>query len=225
MARIDDPRSVASPSTPDQVRWLAAVRAQRHPLTAPLVPTPTASDGRERLARVVLMRHGDADWPLVNGRRLRGGANDLVPLTPGGVAQIEQQADLLAVHDFQYVVSSPMTRALQSASIAAQRLGVQLRVEFDLHEWVPDLTYLWTEPCQVDRALDAMRAGVAPEEFNGPPFERESDLRARVKAALRRHAATRPVLVVTHGVVIWSVTGRRIETAEHVWWGSDAPEG
>jgi len=164
------------------------------------------------------MRHGEADWPLVNSRRLRGGANDLVPLTPRGVSQIERQADLLAVHDIQYVVSSPMTRALQSASIAAQRLAVHLRVEFDLHEWIPDLTYLWTEPSQVDLALDAMRAGVAPEDFNGPPFEKEPDLRARAETALRRHVAPGPVLVLTHGILIWSLTGRQIEPSGYIWW-------
>lgn len=188
----------------------------------PVVLSPDAPRGRSRAAQLVLMRHGEADWPLVNGRRLRGAANDLAPLTSRGIAQVERQADLLAVHNIQYVVSSPMTRALQSASIAAQRLAVQLRVEFDLHEWVPDLTYLWTEPSQIEGALDAMRAGVAPEDFNGPPYENESDLRARAKTAMLRHAAPGPVLVVTHGIVIWSVTGRQIEPSEYVWWDWDA---
>jgi broad specificity phosphatase PhoE len=168
------------------------------------------------------MRHGEADWPLVNDRRLRGAANDLVPLTPTGITQVARQADRLAGHAIRYVVSSPMTRALQSAGIAARRLSVEVRVEFDLHEWVPDLTYLWTDPGQVDRALAAMRAGVPPEAFDGAPFEHQDDLRARVGAALDRHVAAGPVLVVTHGVVIWSVTGRRIKPAEHVWWTPQA---
>jgi uncharacterized phosphatase len=168
------------------------------------------------------MRHGETDWPLVNGRRLRGAANDLAPLTALGVAQIERHAGLLVGHGIRYVISSPMTRALQSASIAAQRLAVPLNVEFDLHEWVPDLTYLWTDPWQVDRALDAIWAGVPTEEFDGPPFEQELAVRARVESVLCRHAASGPVLVLTHGVAIWSVTGRRIEPGQYFWWDPEA---
>jgi broad specificity phosphatase PhoE len=163
------------------------------------------------------MRHGEADWPLVTERGLRGHALDLAPLTSRGEQQILDRCSGLKTHHFAYVLSSPMTRALQSATIAARFFDLPVRVEVGLHEWLPDLTYQWQESEQVERPLQFMRQGNEPEDYPGPPFERSADLAARVRAVLERHVGLGTVLVVTHGVAIWSVTGHHLELGETAW--------
>jgi broad specificity phosphatase PhoE len=45
---------------------------------------------------VILLRHGETAWDLVNAHGWPGAANDLAPLTPSGVRQAEAAAELLA---------------------------------------------------------------------------------------------------------------------------------
>ena len=52
------------------------------------------------------------------------------------------------------IVTSLMTRALQTAALLSRALHVPLAVEFDLHEWVPDLTFSWTTPDEVLALLE-----------------------------------------------------------------------
>jgi uncharacterized phosphatase len=90
------------------------------------------------VARFRLIRHGEAEYGLAEERRLKGIGRDLVPLTPAGVQQVEELAKVLP-EPLTLLISSPMTRALQSTAILAARLSVPVQVEFDLHEWMPDL--------------------------------------------------------------------------------------
>jgi broad specificity phosphatase PhoE len=46
--------------------------------------------------------------------------------------------------DIRLILTSPMTRALQTAALLSRALDLPLAVEFDLHEWVPDRTYSWS---------------------------------------------------------------------------------
>jgi broad specificity phosphatase PhoE len=45
---------------------------------------------------VILLRHGETAWDLVNAHGWPGAANDLAPLTPSGVRQAQAAAELLA---------------------------------------------------------------------------------------------------------------------------------
>src|SRR4051794_3116079 len=86
------------------------------------------------MGTVYLVRHGETDWALVNGRRLIGAANDLAPLTSEGTSQILAAAERLRDERVGLLLASPMTRALQSAALLSRVLDVPLQVEFDLHE-------------------------------------------------------------------------------------------
>jgi hypothetical protein len=67
---------------------------------------------------------------------------DWVPLTERGMTQARAVAEELQdVDSAHYILSSPMTRALQTAAIIAGFINRPLYVEFDLHEWLPDLQH------------------------------------------------------------------------------------
>jgi broad specificity phosphatase PhoE len=160
---------------------------------------------------VLLMRHGEPDWPLVNDRGWVGLANDFTPLTRRGIRQAETTADALEAERVSLVLSSPMTRALQTAAIVAFRLAVPLQVELDLREWLPDETYSWSTPQEVFAAYDDMLAhrGVRPE---GHPLRWEplAQVRDRATHVLEPYAdAGETVVAVCHEVLIQSVTGEQ----------------
>lgn len=78
-----------------------------------------------------LARHGPPFYDLAEERRLRGGVRDWVPLSPEGIAEVERAAERLRGLSADLILSSPMTRALQTASILSRTLDVPLAVEFD----------------------------------------------------------------------------------------------
>ena len=155
-----------------------------------------------------LVRHGDTRYDLAEERRLRGAARDLVPLSAAGVRQIEETATVLRAPAPELIVSSPMTRALQSAAILSRRLDLPLAVELDLHEWVPDLSGAYDSVSFV-RQAQAELEGCGGEWPAGERrgWEPYSNVRRRTRAALARYTHLAHVAVVCHGVVIHCLTG------------------
>jgi broad specificity phosphatase PhoE len=168
---------------------------------------------------VYLVRHGETDWALVNERRLIAAANDFAPLTPEGTRQILAVAETLRGLNVGLVLASPMTRALQSAALLSRALDVPLRVEFDLHEWVPDLTYTWDSAERVDALYaELLRAGGEwPADGPRPVWEPLSAVRRRAQRVLARYDDEEATIAVaTHAVVIAALTGRDAALAEVV---------
>jgi broad specificity phosphatase PhoE len=156
----------------------------------------------------LLLRHGETDWPAVNAHGWPGAANDLAPLTPAGVDQAEEAAQEVADPDISLVLSSPMTRAMQTAAIVAARLDLPLGVELDLREWLPDESFAWTQGEQVMAAYeDMLRCGGARPADHPYQWEPLDSVRSRARATLQRYRRRSTVLVVTHEVFIHAVTG------------------
>jgi broad specificity phosphatase PhoE len=76
---------------------------------------------------VVLARHGETEWSL-NGRHT--GSTD-VPLTENGRRQAEALGRLLSGRSFSLVLSSPLSRALDTCRLA----GFSASVRDELREW------------------------------------------------------------------------------------------
>lgn len=90
---------------------------------------------------IVLIRHGQPDYTPCDERGFIGHGRSLAPLSPLGVSQAEKTGKDPALKDVKLIVSSPLTRALQTAAIISRETGIPLTVEVDLREWEPDVTY------------------------------------------------------------------------------------
>ncbi len=161
---------------------------------------------------VYLLRHGEADYGLIRDRKWPGATADLAPLTALGIRQAAQAARQLAALGATQIVSSPMTRALQTAAIVASSLGIPVEVEFDLREWLPDDTFSWRSHADVVAAVDDLdRCGGEWPAGQRRRWEPLSLVRKRAMAALARSAAQLDdgaVLVAAcHEMVIRAVTG------------------
>ncbi len=106
------------------------------------------------MATLYLVRHGEADYHPVRAREWPGSIGDLAPLTARGSEQALAAARQLAPVRASAIVSSPMTRALQTAALAASVLALPVAVDFDLHEWIPDSGFSWRTHAEVRAALD-----------------------------------------------------------------------
>jgi broad specificity phosphatase PhoE len=176
----------------------SAKRRYRMPLRDQPPPAPTRPAVRSPVR--------DRNWP--------GAVVDLAPLSALGVQQALRAADSLAAVGATAIVSSPMTRALQTASLVSSRLGLQVDVQFDLREWLPDDTFSWRTHAEVKAAMnDLERCGGKWPAGERRHWEPLAEVRALATAALRTSLAALQdddvLIAACHGVVIWSLTGER----------------
>lgn len=136
------------------------------------------------------LRHGETDW---NARNLSQGNVD-IPLNEVGLAQARTAAGLLANRGICSVVSSPLSRAHDTARIVGEQIGHPVEVEDGLRE----VAFGVQEGQPMAHWFDDWVAGL----FTPEGAETFPDLRARAIAAVAR-ALSRPapVLVVAHGAL------------------------
>ena len=152
---------------------------------------------------LVLIRHGEPDRSMLENRGFVGHGYDLVPLTPRGVEQARRAAANPLLEGAQLLVTSPYTRAMQTAAEICRITGLEMRVELDLRELEKDLT----GRCDSLREIERLHQDFLACHGEYPPgetrkWETVSQLSARVCPVLDRYAHYDKIVVVTHGGVI-----------------------
>ena len=150
-----------------------------------------------------MIRHGDPDYSACVRGGINGQGFGLVPLSEKGLQQARQVAAHPALAGAQLVLSSPYTRALQTAAEIVRATGLPLAVESDLHELMADRSgapHTREEMKQLHQEFLACR-GRWPEG-DERPWETVEQLTDRVTSVLSRYLSYDKVIVVTHGGVI-----------------------
>ena len=137
------------------------------------------------------LRHGETDW---NARNLAQGNVD-VPLNPVGVSQARAAAELLRGRGIRSIVSSPLSRAYDTALAAAAVIGQPVATEEELRE--VSFGVQERQP-MLAQWFDDWVAGLSTPEG----AETFAELRARAARAVNRALEYEsPVLVVAHGAL------------------------
>jgi broad specificity phosphatase PhoE len=176
---------------------------------------------------MILIRHGESEFNAVfNRTRVDPGIVD-PKLTPRGREQVHRSAALLRdhAHPIRRVITSPYTRALETAAIVAEALAVPVEVEPIVHEhacWTCDIG---TPVSQLAERWPALDFGHL-EEIWWPEAEPHDALHRRcigfrAKAALL--SDWRHVAVVSHWGFIRTLTGYEARNAELVAFDPTAP--
>jgi len=150
--------------------------------------------------RLFLARHGQTRWSLEH--RLQGQLDSA--LTDDGIRQAKAVAERLVGSDVTMVCTSPLGRALRTAVIIADRLGVELLEVPDLaelhHGEMAGLT--WDE---IDVRYPGARADRAANRYGWafPGGESYAQARSRARRALSAcgWAATGVPLLVSHEMI------------------------
>ncbi len=136
------------------------------------------------------LRHGETDW---NARGWSQGNVD-IPLNNVGLAQAEHAAGLLRHRGIRSIVSSPLSRAHDTAKAAAAAIGAPVTLEPHLRE----VSFGAQEGQPMAQWFDDWVA----ETYTPPDAESFSDLRARAVLAVNRCLQQEsPVLIVAHGAL------------------------
>jgi len=85
--------------------------------------------------KIIFVRHGEPDYRELEERSYTGFGIDLAPLSEKGRQQAQKLSKNPLLPSAEIIVSSAVTRALETASYVACVTGLPLRVEPLLHEW------------------------------------------------------------------------------------------
>lgn len=161
----------------------------------------------------ILIRHGEPRYDEVIDRGFGGLGYEFGKLTDNGVYQAEKRAKDPLLKDAEIIISSPYTRALQTAAIISKETNISLTVENDLHEWLPDTNFIYDY-----KVNDAVQEYFESEGKRnvGHKYRWESyeDIKRRVHLTLLKYKNYKKVIVVCHGIVMSTLT-RFDDVIEH----------
>ena len=167
---------------------------------------------------MILVRHGESEFNAIfNRTRVDPGIPD-PKLTGTGREQARLAAEELRHHPIRRLITSPYTRALETAAILAEALDLPVEVEPIVHEhacWACDIGTPISALAQRWPALDFSHL----PEIWWPEAEPQEQLQRRCidfRAKAARLTDWRHVAVVSHWGFIRVLTGREVRNAELV---------
>lgn len=163
------------------------------------------------MAKFLFIRHGEADYSYCRARGFVGHGNDLAQLSEKGIEQIKRTSEDIRLKEADVLISSPYTRALQSAAIISRKLDMDIKLEVDVHEWLPDKSFQFKTFEEV-KALSndfLVNKGVYPDgEIR--LWEDIEGVEIRVRSVLDRYKHLKSVIIVCHENLIMVATGKQI---------------
>jgi glucosyl-3-phosphoglycerate phosphatase len=176
---------------------------------------------------MILVRHGQSEFNVHYGRTRRDPGIPDARLTEHGRRQARFAAERLAGEPLAAVVASPYTRALETAHVIADALGLPVHVERLVAERAAFTCDIGTSPA----ALAARWPGVAFDHLADPWWaalgESEEALAARCtafRAAMAARADHHRVAVVSHWGFIRALTGLSVTNCSVVRYDPARPE-
>jgi broad specificity phosphatase PhoE len=154
---------------------------------------------------LVLLRHGQSTW---NQLHLIQGQNDDATLTERGQEQARAAGRALGEYDFDAIISSDLTRTLETAELVGQELGLTIEVAPALRE--RNYGVLEGHPVSELTVAESGIAGYRVVDEDASPLEGESLRQLHVRAGrfieeIRGRSASQRLLLVTHGGTIRAI--------------------
>ena len=175
---------------------------------------------------MILLRHGQSEFNLhFSQARIDPGIED-PKLTPLGHQQAEAAAAALVDAGLRRIVVSPYTRALQTATPIARRLGIPIAV-------TPEVRERYAFACDVGTCRSLLATAwpghdfAAIEEVWWPSAEETKEGVVERAATFRTAMAAQPdwadTLVVSHWGFILSLTGQSLGNGEWLRYDPNSP--
>lgn len=156
---------------------------------------------------ILFIRHSEPDYSMLDKathpEAYAGFGRDLAPLTARGRDLAQQVAQNPLLDDVDIVISSSITRALETATYLVRDRQLVLLVEPFFHEWRPDLDGLNYTEVELELAYRLfMDNGGALIENSPVRYETGQAIKARFLKALQKYKAYDKVAIVAHGMLI-----------------------
>ena len=172
------------------------------------------------MALFYLVRHGEADYSQMLENGFFGFGRDFAPLSESGIVQAKKAAKDQRLKSARIIVTSPYTRAMQTAAIISRETGLKISVETDLHEWIPDKSnqYKTSEEAFALAKEFYENKGVY---LDGQQLKWETldEVRKRMQRVVEKYAGYEKVIFVGHSMAFEALTDiENMQPAEILEW-------
>jgi broad specificity phosphatase PhoE len=154
------------------------------------------------MTEIWLIRHGQTDWNVT--RRMQGQTD--IPLNSTGVEQAVELAKNIANEHFDAVYSSDLIRALRTAEILAETLGIQVTTDVRLREICQGVWEGMNMDEVQEKYENEFKRGAHDPAFSRPMGgESVEEVARRMSEAANEIARQFPVgriLLVSHGLAV-----------------------
>ena len=158
-----------------------------------------ALDRRGTRMKIIFVRHGEPDYRELEERSYTGFGIDLAPLSVKGRQQVQELCKNPLFGSADILVSSAVTRALETASYVARATGLPLRVEPLLHEW--QVYETGTENFERARTLFLEHNGaILPD--SPIHYETAVEMKTRFLECMAKYREHQTVVVVAHRMLM-----------------------
>ena len=178
---------------------------------------------------MILLRHGQSHFNVVYGATRQDPGIVDPGLTAEGIRQVEAAAEALRAHDVRRIVASPYSRTLETATIVAERLELEITIEPLVREQAYFTCDIGTPSSELSTLWPGLDFSGLVERWWSEPEESEDALQARC-AAFHAGAAEledwQHLLIVSHWAFIRGLTGSALKNAETIRFApaGDEPE-
>ena len=149
--------------------------------------------------KIIFIRHGEPNYRELEECSYTGFGIDLAPLSEKGRQQAQELCKNPLFGSADILVSSAVTRALETAFYVSCATGLPLRVEPLLHEW--QVYESGVENFEKARTLFLGNNGSLPS--NSPiQYETAEEMRSRFLESMRKYRDYQTVVVVTHRMLM-----------------------
>ena len=155
-----------------------------------------------KVMKIILLRHSEPDYSGVDARGFVGFARDFAPLTQQGIKLAHKASKFPEFSGAEIIVSSPVTRALQTAAIISKNLHLDLTVDIGFHERLPDVQNLLKTQEEIEKSYeeyDACKGVFSDNKLHH--WESVEQQISRVKSSLASYMEKfySKIIIVTHG--------------------------
>lgn len=168
------------------------------------------------MTKFILVRHGAPIYDEIISSGFKGRSLSLAPLSQNGIDEVLKMCDNSVFSGSELLISSPYTRALQTASIIGLKYNLLVNVEVLLHEWIIDTSGDCISPSKLITNL--RMAKKEWEEYQRNPnfvFSKETEsllsVRNRILSVLFKYLDYDKVIVVAHQMLISMLFDERIK--------------
>ena len=149
--------------------------------------------------KIIFIRHGEPDYRELEERSYTGFGIDLASLSEKGRQQAQELSTNPLLPSAEIIISSAVTRALETASYVVYATGLPLRVEPLLHEW--QVYESGVENFEKARTLFLGNNGFLPP--NSPvQYETAEEMKSRFLECMSKYREHQTVVVVAHRMLM-----------------------
>ena len=177
------------------------------------------------MTKFVLVRHGEPTYDELMKLGYNKDKFSWGPLTDEGVSDVLKTAENKIFDGSDILISSPYTRAMQTASIIGAKCDLMINPEILLHEWLPGTFNSTSEFVSTIHLAykEYLMKKENPDFVYSDNFESFEHVQKRVLSVLEKYTNYDKVIVVAHGILISTLfdTEVRLHTAEFTTITSD----